>query len=134
MMRIALGVLAVLMTMAVVVQYNDPDGPLWMFYYGVPAVWAATAALRPQALASPVSRILLVLSTVAALLLCAFYWPPVSGWWRQDIWSMEITDPSGAALAEQAREGMGIMIATGVLIAVLAISFLRFSERKQSSR
>jgi hypothetical protein len=122
-MRIVFGLLAVLMAMAAAVQYNDPDGPLWMIYYGVAAVWAAIAALRPRVLAGMAARALLLASTLAALLLTAFYWPPVSGWWRQDVWSMAISEPRAAELAEQAREGMGIMIATAVLAAVLAASF-----------
>ena len=50
-MRYVFSVLALLMLLAVAVQYNDPDGPLWMVYYGVPAVWCALAAFRPQLVA-----------------------------------------------------------------------------------
>ena len=133
-MRIVFGVLALLMAMAAAVQYNDPDGPLWMLYYGVAAAWAAIAALRPHVLAGGAVRALLLLSTIAALLLTAVYWPPVAGWWRQDVWSMAITDPQAAELAEQAREGMGIMIAMGVVVAVLAASFSGWPKRAASYR
>ena len=121
-MRWVFGLLAALMALAAAVQYNDPDGLLWMLYYGVPGLWAGIAAARPGMLARPTSRVLLLVSVAAALVLTVLYWPPVSGWWRQDVWSMGMSDPNAAATAEQAREGMGIMIATAVLLAVLAAS------------
>jgi hypothetical protein len=129
MMRFVFAVLAVLMVLAAAVQYNDPDGPLWMLYYGVPAVWAGVAAARPRALAARTGRILLFGCVAAALVLTLLYWPPVAGWWRHETWSMGLTEPRAAELAEQAREGMGIMIATAVLLAVLAASFARPIER-----
>ena len=43
-MRYVFGVVALTMLLFTVVQYNDPDGPLWMVYYGVPAVWAGITA------------------------------------------------------------------------------------------
>jgi hypothetical protein len=41
------------MLLFVAVQYNDPDGPLWMVIYGVPAIWAGLAWMRPQLLLRP---------------------------------------------------------------------------------
>jgi hypothetical protein len=117
------------MALAVAVQYNDPDGPLWMLYYGVPAVWAAIAAFRPDLLRGRVGRTLLSASCAAALLLTVLYWPPVAGWWRDEVWSMAIAEPGAAALAEQAREGMGIMIATAVLLLVLVATVFGRNRR-----
>jgi hypothetical protein len=119
-MRLVLGFLAVLMLMAVAVQYNDPDGPLWMLYYGVPAVWAGLAALRPAAVLGTAGRALLIATTIAAALLTVWYWPPVDAWWRVDVWWH----------TEEAREGMGLMIVTVVLAIVLAAAFLALPRHR----
>jgi hypothetical protein len=115
-MRLVLGFLAVLMLLAVAVQYNDPDGPLWMAYYGVPAVWAGLAALRPAAVLGTAGRGLLIATTVAAALLTIWYWPTDEAWWRADVWWN----------SEEAREGMGMMIVTAVLAFVVAAAFLAY--------
>jgi hypothetical protein len=47
------------MLLFVAVQYNDPDGPLWMVLYGVPAIWAGLAWMRPQLLLRPAPLLLL---------------------------------------------------------------------------
>ena len=36
-MRILSGILAVFLVVFVVVQWNDPDGPIWMVIYGIAA-------------------------------------------------------------------------------------------------
>lgn len=123
-MRVVLGMLAMLMAVFAIVQYNDPDGPLWAVYYGVPAIWAALAAYRPGILSTPVVRALLAVTAVAALGLTIYYWPPIGGWWREEVWSMSLTEERAARIAEQSREGMGIMIATAVVLVVLVASFL----------
>ena len=104
-MRYVLGVVASLMLLFAVVQYNDPDGPLWMVYYGVPAVWAGLAAFRPQIFAGQAARALLIASLVAAAGLTIFYWPPAEHWWDIDVWWE----------SEESREGMGMMIVTAAL-------------------
>lgn len=124
-MRYVFGVLALLMFLAVVLQYNDPDGPLWMVYYGVPAIWCALAALRPSIFMRAQVRALLAASVVAAVVLTIWYWPPVAGFWHEQVWEMGKTDVPAAAIAEQAREGMGMMIATVVVVAVAFWAFLR---------
>ena len=96
-MRYVFLVLAVLMLLAVAVQYNDPDGPLWMVYYGVPAVWCVLAAFKPHVLASRPARLLLAASAVAALGLTIVYWPPVAGFWHEQVWEMGKTDAQAAA-------------------------------------
>ena len=53
------------------------------------------------------------------------YWPPVAGFWHEQVWRMGKTDAQAAAIAEQAREGMGLMIATAVLIVVVGWAFSR---------
>jgi hypothetical protein len=124
-MRYVFLVLAVLMLLAVAVQYNDPDGPLWMMYYGVPAIWCALAAFRPNELAAGPARLLLAASVVAAVVLMVLYWPTAPGFWHETVWRMGKTDAQAAQIAEQAREGMGLMIATAALLAVAIWSLLR---------
>ena len=46
-MRWLYAVFLVMMLGFVAVQYNDPDGPLWMLLYGAVAVWCAIALWRP---------------------------------------------------------------------------------------
>jgi hypothetical protein len=124
-MRYVFGVLAIMMILFTGVQYNDPDGPLWMVYYGVPAIWCGLAALRPEIFAKGPARALLAASGVAAIALTIWYWPPVGGFWQEQVWEMGKADPQAARIAEQAREGMGMMIATVVLIAVSLWAFSR---------
>ena len=124
-MRYVFSFLGLLMILAAVVQYNDPDGALWMVYYGVPAIWCGLAALRPEIFAKGPARALLAASLVAAIALTIWYWPPVGGFWQEQVWEMGKADPQAAQIAEQAREGMGMMIATAVLIVVSLWAFSR---------
>lgn len=103
------------MLAAVAVQYNDPDGPLWMLYYGVPAFWAGLMVWRPS-LPQPPGRWRLALwaSLAFSAGLMVFYWPPMPGFWRKDVWWVE----------EAAREGMGLMIAFAVVAAIVAQAML----------
>jgi hypothetical protein len=111
-MRYVFAVLALLMLLFVVVQYNDPDGPMWMALYGVPAIWAGIAWLRPHLLAGRTPLMLLGASLVAGLVLAVVLWPPADQWWRTEVWWE----------SEASREGMGLMLAAGVLLAVLSWS------------
>jgi hypothetical protein len=112
-MRYVLGFIAVLMLLFVLVQYNDPDGPLWMVYYGVAAIWAGLAAFKPRIFAGQVARGLLLASIIAAIGLTIFYWPPAEHWWDIDVWWE----------SEESREGMGMMIVTLVLAVTAAAVF-----------
>lgn len=114
-MRYLFAFLALLMGLFAAVQFNDPDGPLWMLLYGVPAAAAATAAARPRLLGAPAARLLLALLAAAAVTLTIALWPTAPGWWRVAVWWED----------EPAREGMGLMLATAVLLAVLAASLAR---------
>jgi hypothetical protein len=114
-MRYLYAFLSLVMILFAVVQYNDPDGPIWALIYGIPAAWAGVAAFRPDLLAGPRSRALLALSAVAAIGLTIWLWPTAPGWWRQEVWWD----------SEASREGMGLMIATAVVLAVLLASLFR---------
>lgn len=111
-MRYVFAVLGLLMALFAVVQFNDPDGPTWMVFYGVPAVWAGLAAVRPHLLSLTGPRLLLAASLVAAVVLVVVFWPPAEQWWRTEVWWE----------SEESREGMGLMIATLTLAAVFVWS------------
>lgn len=96
------------------VQYNDPDTVLWAFYYGVPAVWAGLAAFRIDLLRSPVPARLLQASVLVWLGLVIFYWPQMPNFWVKEVFMAEQT----------AREGMGLMIAWLVVVAVALTAHL----------
>ena len=108
-MRYVNGGLCVIMILFVIVQYNDPDYALWIVIYGIPAIWAGVAAFRPAALLRRLPTVGLVLCTAAAFVGTAYMWPTTPGWWRQDVWWNN----------ELAREGMGLMAVTLVLLVVL---------------
>lgn len=92
------------------VQYNDPDGPLWMLYYAVPAFWAAATAWRRDLAQRPLWRAALWASLAVWAGLMVLYWPPMPGFWRKEVWWVE----------ETAREGMGMMLAF-VVVALAAV-------------
>ena len=117
-MRLVFGFLAAVMVSFAAMQYNDPDGLLWALYYAVPAAWAGIAAFRPRVLGEPLGKAALGLSLVAGVALTLWYWPAAAGFWHEEVWRMGKPDPTEAAIAEAAREGMGLMIATAVLFAV----------------
>lgn len=108
-LRILNAVFCALMVLFIVVQFNDPDGPLWATYYAVSAIWAGFVALRLNSILGGTAFKLLCASVLAALVLVIYYWPRTPGFWHQEIWWE----------TETAREGMGIMIATLVLLVAL---------------
>lgn len=86
------------------VQYNDPDALLWAAYYMVPAAWAFLAAFRLPVVRSTQGMRWLWASVAVWLVLVIFYWPPMPGFWRPEVFMIEVE-------GEAAREGMGLMIA-----------------------
>ncbi len=96
------------------VQYNDPDGPVWALIYAVPMVWAGLAGFRLPHVLGPRYFSVLVLSVVGILLLTVFYWPTTPGFWQKDVWWE----------TETAREGMGMMIASLVILVAAATIWL----------
>jgi hypothetical protein len=54
--------LGLIMLLFAGVQYNDPDGPLWVVIYGVPAAWAFLAAFKLPAVRSRTGTLLLWLT------------------------------------------------------------------------
>lgn len=115
--------LTLLMLMFIAVQYNDPDGLMWMAIYLVPALWNAVAAFRTTWLARTRVRAVLLASIAAAIAATAWFWPTTPAWWTMAVWYE----------AETAREGMGLMIVSLVLIAVL-ISSMRPAARHMAAQ
>ena len=120
-MRWLSALLAVLMLVFIVVQYNDPDGVKWMFIYAVPMLWAAVAALRPSLLLNKPATILLLGFMVLSAAAMFYYWPRTPGWWKSEVW-WEV---------ETAREGMGMMIVLFVLIVAWITSYRFKSVREK---
>ena len=101
MLKIVRAGLLALLVLCIGVQVNDPDGPLWMLLYGMPACLLALALCRPAWLCSIPGRALWVGIVSVLLAAMVYHWPSDSGWWRRAIWWE----------TEAAREGIGLMIA-----------------------
>lgn len=109
-MRILNGILAAFLIVFVLVQINDPDGPVWMVIYGIGAVWCAIAALRPAIYTASAAAGLFALCLITAIGGMIYYWPDVSNWWDINVWWPEVT-------GETSREGMGMMVLVACLLA-----------------
>jgi len=112
-------VLGLLMVAFAAVQYNDPDPYIWVPIYLVPAIWAFAAAFRLARIVSTPAVTLLGACVIVYLALVVYYWPQTPGFWRKDVW-WEV---------EEAREGMGMMLAFAVLLFVSATPFTARSRR-----
>jgi len=108
----------ILMALFIGMQYNDPDGTIWMLIYAIPAVWAAIAAFRHQLLRNKVAHFALLFCIFVSVASMLYFWPKTEGWWRQDVWWEE----------ETAREGMGLMIVT-IVMAIVWIGRPRSTDR-----
>ena len=109
-MRIVLFVLMCLMTLFAVVQYNDPDGVMWMVTYAVPAAWCGTAIFRRSIFKSVYSKNGLVICALLTVIGVIRFWPLTPRFWTREIWYN----------VETAREGMGLMV-VAVVLAILLI-------------
>ena len=118
-MRYANIVLGLLMLAFAAVQYNDPDPHVWVPIYGIAGAWAFAGGFFPRKTASGAAIALLGLCVLAYAGLVVYYWPQAPGFWRKDVWWND----------EEAREGMGAMIALAVLL-VAAASALRARTRR----
>lgn len=95
------------------VQYNDPDWALWAGYYAVPAFWAFIAGYRHRLFRSVQWLGWLWASVAAMAALMVVHWPKMPNWWLKSVWIQE----------ETAREGMGLMIAFGVMLIALLTAY-----------
>jgi hypothetical protein len=92
------------------VQYNDPDGLLWMGIYAVPALWCGVGLFWRKVFKNKGIIALYWASVVMAVAGVVYFWPLTPQFWTKDVWYN----------VETAREGMGLMI---VLIVLLVVSF-----------
>ena len=118
-MRYANIVLGLLMVAFAGVQYNDPDPYIWVPIYLWAGAWAFAAAFATPRLAARSLQGLLALSLLVYAGLVVFYWPRAEGFWHQEVWWND----------EEAREGMGAMIALAVLLCASAVAFTARSRR-----
>lgn len=119
-MRILNAILGVLLILFVVVQWNDPDGPVWMAIYGLGALWCLLAAFRPQVFHNAAVAGGFGLSFAAAIVGMIYFWPDVSNWWDIDVWWPELT-------GETSREGMGMMV---LVLCLLAAGWIVLRNRR----
>ena len=103
-------VICLLMLLFIGVQYNDPDGLMWMLFYGIPAAWAGLAFYRSRLLSKPLWSALLVASILLSIMGVIYFWPTTPHWWAAEVWYA----------TETAREGMGMMIVTVMLLVTWA--------------
>jgi len=54
-MRIASGIMLAVFLLSMAVQYNDEDGLLWMFYYGVSAALTVAALFERYTVLAPIA-------------------------------------------------------------------------------
>jgi hypothetical protein len=119
-LRIVNVILGLMMTGFAAVQYNDPDMPLWVLMYAVPAIWMYAVTYRLQGvLGSPDIMRLLWATAVFYVVAVIFLWPAMPNFWRKEVWIVE----------ETAREGMGVMIALGVVLIAVLNTRLKASAR-----
>ena len=102
------------------VQYNDPDGLMWTIIYAPATVWIGLAAFRLERVLCDSSYAALGISVVATLVLTGYYWPTTPNYWLKDVWWE----------TETAREGMGMMIAS---VVILISAFTIRSARNKSA-
>lgn len=123
-MRILNGALALLLLAFAVVQYNDPDGVLWMAAYGLGVLWTLMAALVPRVLALKPISMMLSFTVAAVLLGVIYFWPDAPGWWRTEVWWE----------TETVREAMGLMVMALALLAPVATSIHVGNARRRAEK
>jgi Kef-type K+ transport system membrane component KefB len=111
--------LGLMMVAFAAAQYNDPDALLWIVLYLVPAAWAFAAAFRLAQVRSTRGTTLLSITLAAGVAVVIYYWPAAPQFWRKDVWWDD----------EEAREGMGLMIALLVLLFVALTAFTARTRR-----
>lgn len=116
-MRYVFIVLMGLMLLFMGVQYNDPDGTLWIVIYSVPAIWCALAAFWQKIFQHAQTKMMLVISIFASLVGVVWFWPLTPMFWTKEVWYN----------VETAREGLGLMIVASVLLLV----FFSFRQSKR---
>ena len=107
-MRYVFFSLMCLMVLFAAVQFNDPAGLMLIVIYSVPALWCALATFSKRILQRAAVRAMLAVCLATALAGVVRFWPLTPQFWTREVWYN----------VETAREGMGLMIVAGVLLAV----------------
>ena len=122
-MRVLNIALALMMLGFAGVQYNDPDMPQWFLMYIVPAIWMYAVTFRMQSVRHSSELMgLLWASVVFYVVAVVFHWPAMPNFWLKEVWIVE----------ETAREGMGLMIALGVMLVAALNTQLPSAERRKT--
>ncbi|GMV92981.1 MAG: hypothetical protein AMXMBFR82_27590 [Candidatus Hydrogenedentota bacterium] len=118
MLRVVSIIMFILLLLCVVVQYNDPDGLVWMLIYGYGTVVTAFAVAKRYTVFAVVG--------VVGYLAGFFYWLP----------GIVVDNPThlltdlqmGERGVEEAREAIGLLIAAAWML-VLSIVWYRNRSR-----
>ncbi len=108
-MRYLFFALMCLMVLFAGVQYNDPDGTMWMVIYAIPAVWCGLGVAVPALFKRNWVKWALWSTLLASVAGVVRFWPLTPRFWTTEVWYN----------VETAREGMGLMIVAGVLVTLL---------------
>lgn len=119
-MRVLNGIFGTLLILFAAVQWNDPDGPVWMLIYGIGAFWCWLATLRPSIFTVPMVAFPFFACFAGAMAGMIYFWPNITNWWDIDVWWPEIT-------GEPAREGMGMMV---LVVCLSAAAWVAYRERR----
>lgn len=123
-LRIVNVILGLMMIGFAAVQYNDPDMPQWALMYAIPAIWMYAVTFRLQGVVgSPDIMRLLWASAAFYVVAVIFLWPTMPNFWRKEVWIAQ----------ETAREGMGVMLALGVVLIAALNTRLKGSARAATS-
>ena len=118
-MRIFHGLLLIVMLLFIAMQFNDPDGLLWIGIYGIPALLMVVAIVRPKWISLRFWRALRWGAIAIMGAGVVYFWPDTAEFWRKEIWLDTET-----ASTESVREGMGMMIAFLVTASAFLVSTL----------
>lgn len=119
MLRVVSVVMLILLLLCVAVQYNDPDGPVWMLIYGYGTVVTALAVAKRYTVFAAVGFV--------GYLAGFFYWLP----------GIVVDNPShiltdlqmGHQGVEEAREAFGLLIAA---VWMLVLAIVRYRNRSRT--
>ncbi len=117
-MRIMLGLLLFLMLLFGAVQYNDPDGALWMMIYTIPAVWCGLGLFQRKLFTLKSVKVAYWATVALTVIGVVYFWPITPRFWTKEVWYN----------VETAREGMGLMIVLCVLL------YVRFCVRRPQGK
>lgn len=120
-MRIVNGVFCLLLIIFAAVQYNDPDFWRWGAIYGVAALFAALAALRPGLLSAGKGMLAYLVGFALAVAGMFYYWPDTPEWWAPHVWADAAVMSDGTEIA---REGMGMMVVALAML-IVGVTVLR---------